>query len=100
MHTANQVSTLGGPVQHASHACKPWLRQRSAQRQFLRQRHRRRIQAVNVAVFADANKKPLVVVGSINADMMLQVDRFPKPGETLSAKSMTTSAGGKVYVIV
>lgn len=28
--------------------------------------------------------------------MMLQVDRFPKPGETLSAQSMTTSAGGKV----
>jgi len=36
------------------------------------------------------------VVGSVNADMMLQVDRFPKPGETLSAKAMTTSAGGKV----
>ena len=45
---------------------------------------------------ADANQKPLVVVGSVNADMMLQVDRFPKPGETLSAKAMTTSAGGKV----
>ncbi len=45
---------------------------------------------------ADAHQKPLVVVGSVNADMMLQVDRFPKPGETLSAKAMTTSAGGKV----
>ncbi len=45
---------------------------------------------------ADADQKPLVVVGSVNADMMLQVDRFPKPGETLSAKAMTTSAGGKV----
>ena len=30
---------------------------------------------------------------------MLQVDRFPKPGETLSAQSMTTSAGGKVLQV-
>lgn len=49
-----------------------------------------------LVVTADAASKPLVVVGSINADMMLQVDRFPKPGETLAAKSMSTSAGGKV----
>ncbi|DBA87623.1 TPA: hypothetical protein ACH3X1_004639 [Trebouxia sp. C0004] len=46
-------------------------------------------------IAASANQKPLVVVGSVNADMMLQVDRFPKPGETLSAKAMTTFAGGK-----
>lgn len=48
-------------------------------------------------IVADAHNQPLVVVGSVNADMMLQVDRFPKPGETLSAQSMTTSAGGKVW---
>lgn len=60
-----------------------------------RQAPRRRTAAATVV--ADANTKPLVVVGSVNADMMLQVDRFPKPGETLSAKSMSTSAGGKVF---
>lgn len=59
-----------------------------------RQDPRRRTAAATIV--ADAQKKPLVVVGSVNADMMLQVDRFPKPGETLSAKSMSTSAGGKV----
>lgn len=47
------------------------------------------------SIVSDAGRKPLVIVGSVNADMMLQVDRFPKPGETLSAKSMNTSAGGK-----
>lgn len=50
------------------------------------------------SIVSDAGRKPLVIVGSVNADMMLQVDRFPKPGETLSAKSMNTSAGGKVLV--
>lgn len=50
---------------------------------------------IAACIVANFHNKPLVVVGSVNADMMLQVDRFPKPGETLSATSMTTSAGGK-----
>lgn len=62
-----------------------------------RSRPRRYTNATSIR--ADAHTKPLVVVGSVNADMMLQVDRFPKPGETLSAKSMTTSAGGKVLQV-
>eukprot|EP00891_Asterochloris_glomerata_P000203 jgi/Astpho2/203/Aster-x0426 len=42
-----------------------------------------------------ADLKPLVVVGSVNADIMLQVPRFASPGETLPAKSMQTLPGGK-----
>ena len=51
-------------------------------------------------VKADASKskdsKALVVVGSINADMVLQVERLPKEGETLAASNLTTFPGGKV----
>jgi len=40
-------------------------------------------------------KKPLVVVGSVNADLVLAVDRVPAPGETLGAQSLDTFPGGK-----
>ena len=40
--------------------------------------------------------KPLVIVGSLNADSVLEVDRLPDPGETMSAKGLTTFPGGKV----
>jgi hypothetical protein len=40
--------------------------------------------------------KPLVVVGSVNADLVLSVDRLPQPGETLGAKGMSVFPGGKV----
>lgn len=40
-------------------------------------------------------KKPLVVVGSVNADLVIEVDRLPKPGETLSGSSMNVYPGGK-----
>ncbi|KAL3140697.1 hypothetical protein ABBQ32_005254 [Trebouxia sp. C0010 RCD-2024] len=69
---------------------KAWL---SLRPQGRRSRPRRFTHAISIV--ANAHNKPLVVVGSVNADLMLQVDRFPKPGETLSAKSMATSAGGK-----
>ncbi|BDA46191.1 Ribokinase [Coccomyxa sp. Obi] len=39
--------------------------------------------------------KPLVVVGSINADLVLEVERLPKDGETLGASSLNTFPGGK-----
>jgi ribokinase len=41
--------------------------------------------------------KPLVVVGSINADLVVELDRLPKKGETLSTKggSMNVYPGGK-----
>ncbi|CAI9088897.1 OLC1v1023351C4 [Oldenlandia corymbosa var. corymbosa] len=40
-------------------------------------------------------KPPLVVVGSANADIYVEIDRLPKEGETISAKSGQTLAGGK-----
>ena len=101
-------STQSAPSQHVNikhahytlhYACKPWPCQRTTRHRFLKQ-SRGRHGRTAVLVSADANKKPLVVVGSINADMMLQVDRFPKPGETLTAKSMNTSAGGKVHLVL
>lgn len=39
--------------------------------------------------------KCLVVVGSVNADMVLEVDRLPADGETLGAKALNTFPGGK-----
>ncbi|KAL3821285.1 hypothetical protein ACJIZ3_007190 [Penstemon smallii] len=38
---------------------------------------------------------PLVVVGSANADIYVEIDRLPKVGETISAKSGQALAGGK-----
>lgn len=38
---------------------------------------------------------PVVVVGSANADIYVEIDRLPKEGETISAKSGQTLAGGK-----
>ena len=45
----------------------------------------------------DTVGKPLVVVGSVNADMVLQVDRLPEAGETLAAEDLETFPGGKVH---
>ncbi|KAK2987319.1 hypothetical protein RJ640_006407 [Escallonia rubra] len=38
---------------------------------------------------------PLVVVGSANADIYVEIDRLPKEGETISARTGQTLAGGK-----
>ena len=41
-------------------------------------------------------KKPsIVVVGSSNTDMIIQLARIPKPGETLLGGDFTSAAGGK-----
>jgi len=40
-------------------------------------------------------QRPLVVVGSANADLVFTIDRLPKPGETLAASSLETIPGGK-----
>lgn len=41
-------------------------------------------------------KKPrIVVVGSSNTDMIVQLERLPRPGETLLGGRFTTAAGGK-----
>lgn len=38
---------------------------------------------------------PLVVVGSANADIYVEIDRLPKEGETLAANNGQTLPGGK-----
>ncbi|KAF5832813.1 Ribokinase-like protein [Dunaliella salina] len=47
----------------------------------------------NIAAMAAA--KDLVVVGSLNCDLVLPVKRVPQPGETLAADGMDTVPGGK-----
>ncbi len=41
------------------------------------------------------NKPSIVVVGSSNTDMIIQLDRIPKPGETLLGGDFASAAGGK-----
>ncbi|MQM23413.1 hypothetical protein Taro_056477 [Colocasia esculenta] len=41
------------------------------------------------------NVKPMVVVGSANADIYVEIDRLPMVGETISARTGQTLAGGK-----
>ncbi|KAK9132409.1 hypothetical protein Scep_011937 [Stephania cephalantha] len=38
---------------------------------------------------------PLVVWGSANADIYVEIDRLPRPGETVSARTGQTLSGGK-----
>ena len=38
----------------------------------------------------------VIVVGSINQDVTVTVDRFPNPGETLSGTSLTYGLGGRL----
>ena len=44
---------------------------------------------------ARAKAKPIVVVGSSNTDMIIKIDRIPRPGETILGGEFTTTAGGK-----
>jgi ribokinase len=37
----------------------------------------------------------IVVIGSSNADMIIQAPRIPRPGETILGGSFSTAAGGK-----
>jgi ribokinase len=39
--------------------------------------------------------KPVVVVGSINMDLVARVERIPRPGETLTGTDFRTTPGGK-----
>ena len=42
------------------------------------------------------NEQPqIVVIGSLNADLVQKVDRLPKPGETVAGGSLETFSGGK-----
>src|SRR5690242_10427182 len=40
-------------------------------------------------------KPSVVVVGSSNTDMILKMERIPKPGETIIGGQFATAAGGK-----
>lgn len=42
-----------------------------------------------------ANKKPIVVVGSVNLDFVSRPSRLPLPGETIFSNSFETHPGGK-----
>jgi ribokinase len=44
---------------------------------------------------ASAMPSPIVVVGSLNADLVVHVARFPRPGETLSGNGFARFPGGK-----
>ncbi|MBZ0276638.1 MAG: ribokinase, partial [Anaerolineae bacterium] len=37
----------------------------------------------------------IIVLGSFNADLVMYVDRLPKPGETIHGRRFTTGPGGK-----
>ncbi|GMH33759.1 hypothetical protein BSKO_01593 [Bryopsis sp. KO-2023] len=50
---------------------------------------------IRASVDKSRDPGPLVVVGSINADLVLQVDRLPEPGETIAASNLETFPGGK-----
>ncbi|MHB9030318.1 MAG: ribokinase [Candidatus Latescibacterota bacterium] len=39
--------------------------------------------------------KPIVVLGSSNTDMIVKIDRIPKPGETVIGGEFSTAPGGK-----
>jgi ribokinase len=43
----------------------------------------------------DDHTPTVIVVGSVNADMLLDVDRLPRPGETVAARALTRAWGGK-----
>ncbi|XP_078446228.1 pfkB-like carbohydrate kinase family protein isoform X2 [Wolffia australiana] len=43
----------------------------------------------------EPSEKPVVVVGSANADIYVEIDRLPAVGETISARTGQTLAGGK-----
>ena len=40
-------------------------------------------------------KHRIVVVGSSNTDMIIKLDRIPRPGETILGGQFVTAAGGK-----
>ncbi|TIV68973.1 MAG: ribokinase, partial [Mesorhizobium sp.] len=37
----------------------------------------------------------IIIVGSINLDLIANVDRLPEPGETVRGSSFATAPGGK-----
>jgi hypothetical protein len=59
----------------------------------------RRVQSLRGGQVGDFDKKPILVVGSVNVDIIIEIDRLPVKDETITARnpnSGTTAAGGKV----
>ena len=43
-------------------------------------------------------KNKITVIGSLNYDVILKVDRLPYKGETMAVEDSTFSAGGKAQI--
>lgn len=44
---------------------------------------------------SESTESPILVIGSVNLDLMAQVDKPPRPGETVLARAMVRRPGGK-----
>ena len=44
---------------------------------------------------SDTQKYDIIVIGSLNADLVVRSPRFPQPGETISGGDLLTIPGGK-----
>ncbi|XP_027342749.1 uncharacterized protein LOC113855339 [Abrus precatorius] len=62
---------------------------------FRHQHHNHNLPLLCSASNPSSSSPPLVVIGSANADIYVEIDRLPREGETLAAKSGQTLAGGK-----
>ncbi|KAL2331269.1 hypothetical protein Fmac_018850 [Flemingia macrophylla] len=58
-------------------------------------RHRTHKRNHSFRIRCSSSRPPVVVVGSANADVYVEIERLPREGETLAAKSGQTLAGGK-----
>lgn len=89
-------------ARHAPYELQSWQCQHTAQhhwhvqaKQAPRKRHCRSHVVVARAERVEPANKPLVVVGSLNVDTVLSVQRIPKGGETLIADDLAIYPGGK-----
>ena len=48
-----------------------------------------------MGVIMKGSMRSIAVLGSLNADLVIQMDRYPNPGETVVAKSFAQFSGGK-----
>jgi ribokinase len=48
-----------------------------------------------MGVIMGGSMRSIAVLGSLNADVVIQMDRYPNPGETVVAKSFAQFSGGK-----
>ncbi|HNO85993.1 MAG TPA: PfkB family carbohydrate kinase, partial [Anaerolineales bacterium] len=44
---------------------------------------------------SETGKYDVLVIGSLNADLVVRAPRFPQPGETISGDDLHTIPGGK-----